>query len=125
MERLDEYLDRARVRDPAHRARLHEVCAWTAAQYPSLMLEFKWNQPMFTDHGTFILSYAAAKPHMSVAPERACLERFADEVARAGYARTKELMRIPWESPVDCALLARMIEFNIADKATYNAFWRK
>ncbi len=123
MEGLSEFIDR--VGDPAHRARFSEIHAWTAARFPSLRLEIKWNQPMYTDHGTFIVSYSAAKPHLSVAPERKCLERFDGEIARAGYERTKELVRIPWTSPVDYALLERMIGFNIADKAEITTFWRK
>ncbi len=123
MEQFDQIS--ARIADPAHRARYREVCAWTAGQFPSLKLEFKWNQPMFTHHGTFIISYSASKKHLSVAAERACLARFEAEIAQSGYVCTRELMQIPWTDPVDDALLAQMIAFNIADKATTTTFWRK
>ena len=123
MDGLQELLDR--VADPAHRARFREVYAWTAERFPSLALEIKWNQPMFTDHGTFIVSYAASKKHLSVAPESACLALFEAEIAQSGYVHTRELLQIPWESAVDYALLERMIEFNIADKSACGTFWRK
>jgi uncharacterized protein YdhG (YjbR/CyaY superfamily) len=123
MEGLSEFLNR--VADPEHRARLAQVYAWTAERFPELALEIKWNQPMFTHHGTFVVSYGAAKPHLSVAPEGACLDHFEGEIVRAGYARSREHLRIPWTSPVEYELLARMIEFNIADKAETRTFWRK
>jgi uncharacterized protein YdhG (YjbR/CyaY superfamily) len=31
--------------------------------------EIKWNQPMFSDHGTFIIGFSIAKEHIAVAPE--------------------------------------------------------
>jgi uncharacterized protein YdhG (YjbR/CyaY superfamily) len=80
---------------------------------------------MFTDHGTFIIGFSISKQHMAVAPEGVVIERFADEIAQAGYDATKGLIRIKWEKPVDYSLLEKMIEFNIQDKAEYTAFWRK
>jgi uncharacterized protein YdhG (YjbR/CyaY superfamily) len=122
MEQLKVFMER--IDGPERRARFEAVHAWTLARFPELALEFKWNQPMFTHHGTFIISYGAAKPHMSVAPERACIERFAEEISNAGYGRTKELVRIPWASPVNYGLLEEMIAFNMAEKAECRTFWR-
>ncbi|XID96072.1 iron chaperone [Paenibacillaceae bacterium WGS1546] len=84
-----------------------------------------WNQPMFTDHSTFIIGFSAAKPHLAVAPERAGISRFSEDIAQAGYDHTKELVRIRWDRPVDYSLLEKMIEFNIMDKADCSTFWRK
>lgn len=80
---------------------------------------------MFTDHDTYIIGFSVAKKHLAVAPEAAGINRFADEIVKAGYERTNLLMRIKWEHPIDYALLARMIEFNISDKADCSTFWRK
>ncbi len=123
MEAFDEWMDR--IADPGRRARMDEIRDFLASRFPSLKIEIKWNQPMYTDHGTFIVSFAASKGHLSVAPERACLDRFEAEIARAGFSRTKEYWQIPWKSPVDWTLLEKMIEFNIADKAACGTFWRK
>jgi uncharacterized protein YdhG (YjbR/CyaY superfamily) len=123
MEVFKEYL--ARIDNPRHRARMQEVLGWVAERFPQLKPRIAWNQPMFTDHGTFIIGFSAAKRHMAVAPERTGIERFSDAIARAGYARSRELVRIGWDSPVDFSLLEKMIAFNIRDKAEYSAFWRK
>ena len=123
MEVLNEFLDR--IADPKHRERLEEIRDWMGKRFPALKLEIKWGHPMYTDHGTFIVSFAAFKAQLSVAPERACLDRFEEEIARAGYGRTREYLQIPWANPVDYVLLERMIDFNIADKSACKTFWRK
>ena len=123
MEVFAEYL--ARIDDPQHRVRTEEILGWIMERFPNLVPKVAWNQPVFTDHGTFIIGFSAAKHHLAVAPERAVIERFSDEIMQTGYDYSKELVRIPWDSPVDYALLDRMIGFNIADKAGYSGFWRK
>ncbi len=80
---------------------------------------------MFTDHGTFIIGLSTAKHHLSISPEEAGITHFANEISQAGYSATKGLFRIPWNDPVDNELLAKMIEFNIQDKAEHTNFWRK
>lgn len=123
MEVFTEYL--SHIDHLQNRARLEEVLEWVAGKYPSLVPKIAWNQPMFTDHGTFIIAFSISKHHMAVAPEKAGINHFADEIVQAGYDHTKELIRIPWEKPVDFALLSKIIEFNIFEKAEYSAFWRK
>ena len=89
------------------------------------MPKIAWNQPMFTDHDTYIIGFSVAKQHLAVAPERAGINHFSDEIVQAGYGHTKQLVRIQWNSPVDFSLLEKMIEFNILDKADCSTFWRK
>lgn len=123
MEVFAEFL--VNITDPHHRERTEEVLNWVAKTYPNLMPKMAWNQPMFTDHGTFIIGFSVAKHHLAVAPEKAGIDRFSAEIVQVGYDHTKQLVRIPWDSPVDFALLERMIEFNITDKADCSTFWRK
>ena len=123
MEVFAEYL--AHIDNPQHRARTEEVLAWVSKKFPNLMPKVAWNQPMFTDHGTYIIGFNVAKHHLAVAPERAWIIHFSDEIVQAGYDHTKLLVRIQWDSPVDFSLLEKMIEFNILDKAECSTFWRK
>jgi len=123
MEVFVEYL--ARIDNPLQLARMEEVLGWVTKRFPNLMPKIAWNQPMFTDHGTFIIGFSVAKQHMAVAPERAGINHFSDEIVQAGYEHTKELIRIRWDSPVDLSLLEKIIEFNILDKAECSTFWRK
>ncbi len=113
------------IDDPQHRARTEEVLGWVTQKFPNLLPKIAWNQPMFTDHDTFIIGFSVAKKHLAVAPERAGIIRFSDEIEQAGYEHTKELVRFPWDRPINYALLEKMIEFNILDKAGCATFWRK
>lgn len=122
IEAFAEYL--AAIKDPLHRGRVEEVLEWVRASFPTLEPKIAWNQPMFTEHGTFIVGFSVSSKHLAVAPERAGMVRFAEEIARSGYDAGKELVRIPWDSLVDYALLEAMIRFNIEDKADCRTFWR-
>ncbi len=123
MEVFEEYL--LRINNPQHRTRMEEIFDWIAKRFPNLIPKIAWNQPMFTDHGTYIIGFSTAKKHLAIAPERAGINHFSYEIAQAGYDCSKELVRIPWDSPVDLTLLEKMIEFNILDKAECSTFWRK
>ena len=123
MEVFVEYLER--IDNLQHRARVEEVLAWVTKKFPNLIPKIAWNQPMFTDHGTYIIGFSVAKHHLAVAPEMAGIIHFSDEIVQAGYDHTKQLVRIQWDSPVDFILLEKMIEFNILDKADCSTFWRK
>ena len=123
MDVFAEYL--AHIENPQHRTRTEDVLAWVTKKYPDLKPKIAWNQPMFTDHGTFIIGFSIAKHHLAVAPERVGIIHFSDEIIKAGYDHSKQLVRIQWDSPVDFSLLEKMIEFNIMDKADCSTFWRK
>ncbi|MCR8632084.1 iron chaperone [Paenibacillus radicis (ex Xue et al. 2023)] len=123
MEVFYEYL--ARIDNSDHRDRTEEILAWVANKFPNLEGQIKWNTPMYSDHGTFIIGFSTAKHHLSVSPEEVCIAHFADNIVQAGYSATKGLFRIPWNEPVKYELLEKIIEFNILDKADYSTFWRK
>jgi hypothetical protein len=123
METFAEYLDK--IDHQMHRTRVEEVLSWVMERFPQLSPVLKWNQPMFTDHGTYIIGFSVSKKHIAVAPEQVGMALFADEISKAGYDQTKEIMRIPWDKPVDYSLLEKMIEFNIMDKANCTTFWRQ
>lgn len=123
MEVFEEFL--ANIDYPQHQARTEEVLAWVTKKYPNLMPKIAWKQPMFTDHGTYIIGFSVAKHHLAVAPELAGITHFSDEIVKAGYDHTKQLVRIKWDSPIDYSLLEKMIEFNIMDKEDCSTFWRK
>ncbi|WP_435923098.1 iron chaperone [Paenibacillus sp. DYY-L-2] len=112
------------IANPQHRARMEEMLSWVMEKFPNVEPTLKWNQPMFTDHGTYIIGFSVSKKHIAVSPEQAGMVRFSGEISKAGYDQTKELMRIPWDQPVDYSLLEKMIEFNVTDKAGCTTFWR-
>ncbi|RNF38123.1 iron chaperone [Planococcus salinus] len=123
MEVFEHYL--ANMDDAEHRNRTEKVLAWVTETFPTLVPAIKWNQPVFSDHGTYIIGFSTAKKHLAVAPENAAIEHFSEEIAHTGYDCTKEIFRIKWNSPVDFTLLEKVIEFNRQDKADCSSFWRK
>lgn len=123
MEVFKEYLDG--IADMQHRKRMEEILDWVGRKFPNLAPRIAWKQPMFTDHGTFIIAFSTAKHHLSVAPEKAGIAHFLDDIIEAGYNHSKELVRIPWDCSVNWILLEKIIQFNIIDKAECTTFWRK
>lgn len=123
METFEEFI--SQIQDPNHRARTEEVLGWVTKNYPNLSHKIGWNQPMFTDHGTFIIGFSVSKNHLAVSPEQAGIGHFSNEIVKAGYEHSNNLMRFPWDKPIDYDLLQRMIEFNILEKADMTSFWRK
>ncbi|SDW14622.1 iron chaperone [Paenibacillus sp. CF384] len=122
MEVFADYLNG--IDNPQHRARTEEVLQWVAEKFSDLEPKFAWKQPMYTDHGTFIIGFSISKQHLAVAPEKAGMNHFAAQIKQAGYDQTKLLFRIQWDQEVDYALLEQMIMFNIIDKADCSTFWR-
>lgn len=122
MELFEEFLEG--IDNPKHRTRTKEVLDWVTGRFPDLTPIIKWNQPMFTDHGTYIIGFSISKRHLAVAPEKAGINQFLDDIVDAGYDYTKELVRFPWDSPIDYGLLEQMISFNIRDKTDISTFWR-
>ncbi|MBC1566031.1 iron chaperone [Listeria booriae] len=123
MEVFEEFIGNIEI--PEHQARMAEVLAWIETEYPDLGQRIAWNQPMFTDHGTFIIGFSVSKKHIAIAPEGEGMARLADAIAASGYPTTKMLIQMPWDKPMDYTLIKTIIDFNIADKAECTTFWRK
>lgn len=119
----EEYLDI--IEDLDHRAKLEEVLEWVKREFPQVEEKIAWNQPMFSDHGTFIIGFSTSKKHLLVAPEKVVIEYFSDRIKEVGYTHTKMLLQIRWEQEVNYELLRDLIRFNIEDKKECTSFWRK
>lgn len=117
------------IADPEHRAQLKAVLDEITAEFPELDQRVAWNQPMFTDHGTFIIGFSIARTHISIGVEKVALDQFSDRILETGLTRTPQLFQIPWEAQVDEGpvkeLLFDIIRFNITDKKDVETFWRK
>lgn len=112
------------IENPEHKNRFEEVLNWVTTKFPSLKPEIKWNQPMFSNEGTYIIGFSVSKQHIAIAPEQAGIKKFTEEIEKAGYDHTHEIIRIKWKQGVDYELLEKMIDFNIQDKEGYITFWR-
>ena len=79
MELFEEYL--AKIEYETHRSRMREVLVWVNDTFPTLAPKIAWNQPMFTDHGTFIIGFSVAKGHFAISPEAQGIAAFSDDIA--------------------------------------------
>ena len=119
---VDEFLDA--VDTPAQRAKVQEILDFVAETWPDMELVVKWNQPMFLHHGTFIIGFSVFPKNVAVGLEPVVMERLQRDIEKAGYTTTRRLFRISWDDPVDYALLTRIIELQIAEKADVSGLWR-
>lgn len=112
------------INEPEQKDRMEKVLSHIKKKFPRLDEEIKWNQPMFVDHGTFIIGFSVAKVHIAIAPEAIAIKRFEKEIRQAGYSYTKELFRIKWTDEVDYELLEKIVAYNIEEKKDMKKFWR-
>ncbi|MCY1039126.1 DUF1801 domain-containing protein [Staphylococcus nepalensis] len=106
------------------KATMEDIFNWVSETFPKLDTTVKWNQPMFTHHGTFIIAFSKSKQHFSVAPEAKAIAKFTKQIDVSAYSQTNNLFRIKWSQDVDYSLLKSIIQFNIEDKADCTTFWR-
>lgn len=123
MELFKEYL--GTIENLDQRARMEEILNWISENFPALEPKVAWNQPMFTDHGTFIIGFSVSKQHIAVSPENFTIDHFSAAIKEVGYGHSSNLFRIKWSEPIHFSLLEKMILFNMEDKSDYSAFWRK
>ncbi|WP_375179002.1 iron chaperone [Enterococcus rotai] len=123
MKDINEFF--SSINEPEHRERLEELFDWTMKTYPQFSVVIKWNQPMFTDHGTFIIAYSTSKKHLSIAPETVTISTFKEDIEKSGYQHTDNIIKITWEQPIDYSLLKKIIDFNVQEKIDYTKFWRE
>lgn len=107
-----------------HQEKLSGVNDWIDDHYPELKREIKWNQPMYTYNGTYIIGFSAFKGNFAVAPEQATLSEFESQIKDAGYTYTKNLIRVKWDDDINYHLLKQLIDKQCRDKAAYTQFWR-
>jgi uncharacterized protein len=123
MDVFKDYLDS--IGNDAYRKKMYDLLLWVFETFETLEGKIAWNQPMFTDHGTFIIGFSVSKNHFAIAPELKTLQHFSKDIIQAGYDHTKMLMRIKWDQEINHDLLKKIITFNIIEKKECKTFWRK
>lgn len=122
MKTFNDFLNS--IEDPEKRVRMSQILDHIRRQYPQLQEEIKWSQPMFSDHGTFIIGFSLAKGHIAVAPEAAGVIYLEEDLRKAGYTSTRELFRIKWDQTVYYEILDKVIDYNIEEKKEMTKYWR-
>lgn len=122
MKNFQMFLDS--IDESPKRERMEGILKHIKERFPQLVEEIKWNQPMFSDHGTFIIGFSISKGHIAISPEPEGISQFEKEIEEAGYSHTQGLFRIKWTDKVDFDLLDKIIFFNIEDKKEMTKYWR-
>lgn len=78
---------------------------------------------MFTDHGTFIISFTAASKHFTVGPEPQVFAAVLPQIKELGLKHGKKTFQIPFDASVPTDLLATIIEQTVALKQDVTSFW--
>src|SRR6056297_1638296 len=117
MSSFEEFL--TKIEDEKNRFKLKSILDYIEKKFPNLEQVIKWNQPMFTDHQTFIIGFSVSKNHISVAPESKTINMFRDEIVNSGYTLSKEIFRIKWDQKINYGLLENIVKFNVMDKKEY------
>jgi len=122
---IDEFEGFVKAIEPVeHQEKVRTLLEWVNESYQGLKPVFKWKQPMYTHHGTFIIAFSVASKHISVGFEGPEIKVFAKAIKDAGYKYSKKNFRIPFDQAIDYDLLSDMIEFNVNDKKHITTFWR-
>nr|WP_246877122.1 iron chaperone [Lactiplantibacillus argentoratensis] len=76
-----------------HLAQLITLLNWVHMTFPQLQARVAWNQPMFTDHNTFIIGFSTAKDHLNIALESHTLDSYRSAITATGDKATKMLCK--------------------------------
>lgn len=120
-ETLAEYL--ASISKPENAQQLSALLDSIKTQYPQLALRIAWNQPMFTDHDTFIIGFSAASKDIAVSVEAPIFEKYLTQIKALGYRATKRQFHVTWGTEIDATLLHHLIDEAIAYKQGMTTFW--
>jgi len=122
MDTFAEYL--AAMDNPDQKDKMEKILNWVKENYPVLDTRIAWNQPMFTDHGTFIIAFSYSKNHIAMSPEVKPIQEFQSLIEETTSSHTENIIRIKWEDPIPYKLIETLIDYNIEDKAEHTKFWR-
>lgn len=122
METINDYLEQ--INEVEHRFKLEGVINYIKDKY-NLDFKIGWNQPMLTDHGTYIIGFSVAKNHFSIGLEARNIELFKNDISVAGYDYSKMLFKIKWNQEVNYQLIDKIVEYTIKDKQDIKTFWYK
>ena len=117
-----EYLNA--IENEVNRKSFQEVLEFVINEFPQLETDIKWNQPMFMDHGTYIIAFNVTKNHINIAPEKAGMIFFDDLIKSRDVGFTMMFVQMKWTKPNDYDLLKQLITYNIIEKKDTTSFWR-
>lgn len=119
---FEEYINL--IENKINQKKFIKLLEFIIQEFPNLETVIKWNQPMFIEHGTYIVGLNVTKNHINIAPERATMIHYADLIQKRDVSFTKMFIQMKWAKSIDFKLIKEIISFNIIDKKDTTSFWR-
>lgn len=105
--------------------KLNDILEWIKSNYPELALEYKWNQPMLTKNGTYIMGFSVSKKHLSVGLEAIVMKHFQDKLDQLGIEHGKMIFKIKENEMVNYDLIKELIDHIVDLKREDVTFWHR
>lgn len=113
------------IDDNTKKEKMEMLLCWVSDNFTYLIPIIAWKQPMFLEHGTFIIGFSYSKKHISIAIEADFFEKFKNSILASDYKCSKVLFFIEWDAIINYSLLNEIIQYIITTKKTCNSFWTK
>ena len=65
----NKYANSIKNIDPILKDKIVSIFEFIEKKFPELVLEIKWNEPMFLFNNSFIIAFSVWKNHVSISPE--------------------------------------------------------
>lgn len=110
---VDEYL--AALGEP-QRAALEKLRKTIRAAAPKAEECISYDMPAYRQNGRLLVAFAAAKKHCSFFPGALPVATHQEELK--GYSTSKGTIRFPADQPLPAALVRKLVNTRIAERAT-------
>ena len=100
---------------PEVQPKLHALRKLILMAEPELKEKISWRMPTFYITSD-VIHFAAHKNHIGIYPGPEVIEQFADRLQ--GYKFSKGAFQIPYDRPIDEALISDMIRYSLRKDST-------
>lgn len=111
--------------DPILKDKIVLIFEFMEEKFPELVLEIKWNEPMFSFNNSFVIAFSVWKNHISISPEKYAIDIYKEKLLSFNYEITSNLFKIKKDQEIDFDLLFEIINFKIKDKSNSKTFFKK
>lgn len=122
MNEFNDFL--ANLNNDNQRNKLIDVFDWIDMTFLKLEKRISYGQPTYTDHGTFIISFAAFKHYIYINSEMVVVDAFETLIKNLGYELGKGIIKVKNDLQIDFELLRRIINKQVEEKKDCQKFWR-
>lgn len=121
----NKYINSIKNIDLILKHKMVSIFQFMEEKFPELVLEIKWNEPMFSFNNSFIIAFSVLKNHISISPEKYAIDIYKEKLLSFNYEATANLFKIKKDQEVNFDLLFEIINFKIKDKSNSKTFFKK